>query len=165
MNLFNGRFLAKGPAGNGRAQLMDRRRPNRAASGSGGYGSAQRSQNHETFSMAALLPSASVRSAMSEWRHAVRLSSARRQRAACRRRPPRAYDLPRRTMVSLRRLPRLAAFVPEGTRLPQGRDPLPDDRHHLLFRKTSFRIAPSESGASLSTYRWPENSGAGQVRR
>jgi hypothetical protein len=27
-----------------------------------------------------------------------------------------------------------------------------------------LRIAPSESGASLSTYRWPENPGAGQGR-
>src|SRR6188768_2437342 len=30
--------------------------------------------------------------------------------------------------------------------------------------KRPFRIAPSESGASLSTYRWSENPGAGQVR-
>src|SRR6185295_7930023 len=28
-----------------------------------------------------------------------------------------------------------------------------------------FRIAPSESGASLSTYRWSENPGAGQLER
>jgi hypothetical protein len=29
--------------------------------------------------------------------------------------------------------------------------------------KRPFRIAPSESGASLSTYRWSENPGAGHV--
>jgi hypothetical protein len=30
--------------------------------------------------------------------------------------------------------------------------------------KRTLRIAPSESGASLSTYRWAENPGAGHLR-
>ena len=56
----------------------------------------------------------------------------------------------------------LANAVPLGHRRHRIAIRLSDDRHHLLFRNRPFRIAPSESGASLSTYRWSENPRTGQ---
>jgi hypothetical protein len=38
---------------------------------------------------------------------------------------------------------------------------LPDDPHRLLFREPILRIAPSDAGTRLSTYRWSENPRAG----
>jgi hypothetical protein len=53
--------------------------------------------------------------------------------------------------------------VPRGHRRNRFTIRLADDRGHLLFRK-ALRIAPSESEASLSTYRWSENPAAGHSR-